>query len=104
MQVVFNASVSKKAKSRFFSHGVLKGLSQLLSREDDLVITADDESDDAKSVSTTIKQLTFDLMLPLLTDFHHGIPYRPKEAPPAGLLRWACMQGGEWFCCYKQQI
>lgn len=86
-QVVFNPSVTKKTKSRFFSHIVFKGLSQLLRREDDIIVTAENESEDMKSESTTIKQLTYKLMLQLLTDFHHGIPYRPKEVPPAGLLR-----------------
>ena len=76
-QVIVNADISKKLKSSFFNHYVLKQTAQLLLAEPD---GGDDEEE------VTCGQVAFQFLLRLCTDFQCGICYKSKQ-PPGGLER-----------------
>ena len=78
LQVILNTDISKRLKSSFFSHYVLKQTAQLLLTE-----AAESGSGDEES---TCCQVAFHFLLRLCTDFQCGICYKSKP-PPEGLER-----------------
>ena len=62
MQVVRNAVISKKAKSSFFGRRVLQQLAGLIANDSQL--------------SSSVCDVTFELLLTLATDIKLGICYR----------------------------
>ena len=79
LKVILNVDVSKRVKSAFFNHFVLKQTAQLL------FIESSDPGSSNNEVSSC-RQLAFEFLVSLCTDFQCGICYKNK-APPAGLER-----------------
>lgn len=79
-QVILNTDISKRLKSVFFNHYVLKQAAQLL-------LTESAESGNGGEESSCC-QVAFQFLLRLCTDFQCGICYRSRP-PPEGLERWA---------------
>ena len=79
VQVVLNADISKKVKSSFFNHYVLKQSGHLLILLESPQYSVDDEA-------SSCRELVLEFLVSLCTNFQTGICYKSKP-PPAGLER-----------------
>ena len=93
LQVVLNPTISKKAKSLFFTRAVLVSLAQfLIQEEEDLQLVA--EGDGPGGVHLPV--LCFQLLIQLCTNFQTGVCYRSKwgQVTQRRCAYFSCIEAG----------
>ena len=72
--------MGKRTKSGFFTSYALKQMAQLLTQQTEGSIQVTDDIT-GSTESVTLREVVFEFLLKLCTDFQHGVCYRCKNMP-----------------------